>query len=90
MNRRIVFYWVGRIVLLEAGLLLLPLFAVCAVGALLIWLPQLILVSRMKDKAWTHTVRYLLHLVFPILWPFAIGHERMLKFYRNLIEDFRK
>ena len=26
MNRRIVMYWVGRIVLLEAGLLLLPLF----------------------------------------------------------------
>lgn len=26
MNRRIVLYWVGRIVLLEAGLLLLPLF----------------------------------------------------------------
>ena len=72
------------------GLLLLPLFAVCAVGALLIWLPRLILVSQMKDKAWTHTVRYLLHLVFPILWPFAIGFERMLNLYRNLIEDFRK
>lgn len=69
------------------GLVLLPLFLVCGAGSILIWLPHAILVGRMKDKAWSHTVRYVLHLIFPIFWPFHIGFERMLNLYRNLFED---
>ena len=72
------------------AVLSLPLFALCAAGSILIWLPHVIILSGMKDKAWSHTVRYVLHMLFPILWPFAIVFERLLRFYRNLIEDFKK
>lgn len=72
------------------ALLSLPLFALCAAGSILIWLPHAIILSGMKDKAWSHTVRFVLHMLFPILWPFAIVFERLLRFYRNLIEDFKK
>ncbi|MBQ9660524.1 MAG: 1-acyl-sn-glycerol-3-phosphate acyltransferase [Bacteroidales bacterium] len=65
----------------------LPLFALCAAGSLLIWLPHLIILSQMEDKAWSHTVRFVLHFLFPVLWPFHIPFERLLNFYRNLIED---
>jgi 1-acyl-sn-glycerol-3-phosphate acyltransferase len=67
----------------------LPLFAVCAVGSVLIWLPHLIIMSRIKDKAWNQTVRYVMHLIFPVFWPFHICFERLLNFYRDLIADFR-
>ncbi len=66
------------------AVLSLPLFAVCAVGSLIIWLPLLIITSRLKDKAWTQTVRYVLHLLFPLFWPFHICFERLLNFYRDL------
>ena len=46
--------------------------------------------SKMEDKAWSHTVRYVLHVFLPLFWPFAIVFERLTKFYRNLIEDFHK
>ena len=67
----------------------LPLFAVCAVGSIFIWLPLLIITSRLKDKAWTQTVRYVMHLIFPLFWPFHICLERLLNFYRDLAADFR-
>lgn len=69
---------------IPAALLSLPLFAVCAVGSLPIWLPYLLIMHRMKDKAWSHTVRYGLHFVLPIFIPFHIGFERLLNFYRDL------
>lgn len=69
---------------IPAALLSLPLFAVCAVGSLPIWLPYLLIIHRMKDKAWSHTVRYGLHFVLPIFIPFHIGFERLLNFYRDL------
>ena len=68
----------------------LPLFALCAAGSLPIWLPHLIIMSTMEDQAWSHTVRYVLHLFLPILWPFHIFFERLLNVYRNLAEDFKK
>lgn len=68
----------------------LPLFALCAAGSLPIWLPHLIILATMEDKAWSHTVRYALHFFFPLLWPFHIGFERLLNHYRNLAEDFQK
>lgn len=67
----------------------LPLLAVCAIGALPIWVPFRIIMHGMKDKAWSHTVRYALHLLLPLFIPFNMGLERLLNFYRNLAEDLR-
>ena len=69
---------------IPAALLSLPLFVLCAVGALPIWLPYLIIMHGMKDKAWAHTVRFALHMLLPLFVPFHIGHERLLNFYREL------
>ena len=69
---------------MAGALLSLPLFAVCAVGALPIWLPYLLIMRGMKDKAWAHTVRFGLHFALPLFVPFHIGYERLLNFYRNL------
>ena len=78
-----------KLLRLLGAIVSLPLFAVCAVGSILIWLPLAIIVSRLKDKAWTQTVRYVMHLIFPLFWPFHICFERLLNFYRDLIADFR-
>lgn len=75
---------------LPGAILSLPLFAICSVGSILIWLPLLIITSKLKDKAWTHTVHFVLHLVFPVFWPFHICFERLLNFYRDLVADFRR
>ena len=72
-----------------AALLSLPLFAVCAVGSLLIWLPYKIIMHGMEDKAWSHTVRFVMHFIFPVLWIFHIPFERLLNFYRHLAEDLK-
>lgn len=74
---------------LLGALLFLPLLAVCAVGALPIWLPFRLIMRGMKDKAWSHTVRFAMHLLLPLFIPFNIGLERLLIFYRNLAEDLR-
>ena len=66
------------------AVLSLPLFAVCALGALPISLPYLLIMRRMKDKAWSHTVRFALHMVLPLFVPFHIGYERLLNGYRSL------
>lgn len=70
---------------IPAALLSLPLFVVCAVGALPIWLPYLLIMRSMKDKAWSHTVRYALHLALPLFLPFHVGFERLLNFYASLL-----
>lgn len=72
-----------------AALLSLPVFAVCAVGSLLIWLPYKIIMHGMEDKAWSHTVRFVMHFIFPVLWIFHIPFERLLNFYRHLAEDLK-
>lgn len=71
------------------AVLSLPLFAVCAVGGLPIWLPYLLIMRKMKDKAWSHTVRFALHLFLPLFWIFQIGFGRLSDFYRNIFEDLR-
>ena len=71
------------------ALITLPLFAVCAVGGLPIWLTHLLMMRKMKDKAWSHTVRFALHFVFPLFWIFQFGFGVLLNFYRNIIEDLR-
>ena len=67
----------------------LPLFAVCAVGALPIWLPYLLIMRGMKDKAWSLTVRFALHFLLPLFIPFDIGFQRLLNDYRELVADMR-
>ena len=67
-----------------------PLFAVCAVGGLPIWLPYLLIMRKMKDKAWSHTVRFALHLFLPLFWIFQCGFGLLLNFYRNILEDLRR
>jgi 1-acyl-sn-glycerol-3-phosphate acyltransferase len=71
------------------SVLSLPLFAVCAVGALPIWLPYLLIMRGMKDKAWSLTVRFALHFVLPLFIPFDIGFQRLLNDYRELVADMR-
>ena len=73
-----------------ASILMLPVFLVCAVGSILIWLPQAIIVSRLKDKAWTHTVRFVIHMLLPVFWPFHIFFERILRYWLELVEDLKK
>ena len=71
------------------SVLSLPLFAVCAVGALPIWLPYLLIMRGMKDKAWSLTVRFALHFVLPLFIPFDIGFQRLLNDYKELVADMR-
>jgi 1-acyl-sn-glycerol-3-phosphate acyltransferase len=73
-----------RAIRVMLSVLSLPLFALCAVGALPISLPYLIIMRGMKDKAWSHTVRFALHLVLPLFVPFHMGYERLLNSYREL------
>ena len=74
---------------IPGALLSLPLFVLCAIGALPIWLPYLLIMRKMRDKAWSHTVRYALHLALPLFVPFHIGFERLLNVYRALADDLR-
>jgi len=73
-----------------ASVLMLPVFLVCAAGSLLIWLPQAIIVSNLKDKAWTHTIRFFTHFLLPIFVPFHIFFERILRYWAELFEDLKK
>lgn len=70
-------------------LLSLPLFVLSAALSLPIWLPYVLIMRGMKDKAWSHTVRYVLHLFLPLFVPFHIPFEWLLNQYRDLLEDFR-
>ncbi len=72
------------------AVLSLPLFAVCAVGGLPIWLPHLLIMRGIKDKAWSHTVRFALHFVLPLFWIFQWPFGVLLNFYRNIFEDLRR
>ncbi|NLZ19790.1 MAG: hypothetical protein GXY24_05960 [Bacteroidales bacterium] len=80
----------GLPVRIPLAVLSLPVFAVCAVGALPIWLPYLLIMRKMEDKAWSHTVRFALSLCLPLFWIFQIGFGRLLEFYRNIFEDLRR
>ena len=72
------------------AVLSLPLFAVCAVGAIPIWLPYLLIMRKIKDKAWSHTVRFALHFVLPLFWIFQWPFGILLNFYRNIFEDIKR
>lgn len=72
------------------SVLLLPLFLLCAVGSILIWLPHTLIMASMEDKAWSHTVRFVLRAFLPVFIPFHMGFEGILNYWRNLFEDFQK
>ncbi|MGN0202234.1 MAG: 1-acyl-sn-glycerol-3-phosphate acyltransferase [Candidatus Cryptobacteroides sp.] len=73
------------------SLISLPLFAACIVPAAPIWLPEVLIVSRLEDKAWSHTVSFVLRLLLPLFLPFYLVFNRLLNLYRNLLCDlFRR
>lgn len=74
---------------LVAALLSLPLFAACAVCSFPIWLPARLILRKMKDKAWTHTVFYACRLLLPLFIPFYWLFSLLQNFYANLIKDLR-
>lgn len=74
---------------LFAALLSLPLYAVCAVCSFPIWLPAGLILHRMKDKAWTHTVYFACRLLLPLFIPFHWCFSLLRNFYANLIKDLR-
>lgn len=52
-----------------------------------IWLPSLILLRKIKDRAWTHTVYFALRLLLPIFIPFHWIFSQLLNLYYNLTKD---
>lgn len=72
---------------LVAALLSLPLFAACAVCSFPIWLPARLILRKIKDKAWTHTVFYACRLLLPLFIPFYWLFSLLQNFYANLIKD---
>ncbi|MGM9791087.1 MAG: 1-acyl-sn-glycerol-3-phosphate acyltransferase [Candidatus Cryptobacteroides sp.] len=77
-----------RLVLRSLGSLLsLPLFAACIVPAAPIWLPEVLIRRKLKDKAWNHTVSFALRLLLPLFLPFYLVVNRLLNLYRDLICD---
>lgn len=70
-----------------AALACLPLFAVCGICSMPIWLPSLILLRKIKDRAWTHTVYFALRLLLPIFIPFHWIFSQLLNLYYNLTKD---
>ncbi len=70
-------------------LLSLPLFAVCAVLSSPIWLFAELILMKIKDKAWSHTVYFSVRLFLPILWPFFSGFGILLNIYRHLVGDIK-
>lgn len=73
-----------RVLRCLAAVILLPLYLACTILALPIWLPLWLIMRRMKDKAWTQTVRFGLHLALPIFIPFHILQERITNLYATL------
>lgn len=73
-----------------ASVLSLPIFAICVIGALPIWMPAALIMNGMEDKAWTHTVNYVCRFIFPVLWPFWWGAFALFNTYDYLIKDLHK
>jgi len=73
-----------RVLRCLAAVILLPLYLACTILALPIWLPLWLIMRRMKDKAWTQTVRFGLYLALPIFIPFHILQERLANLYATL------
>lgn len=70
------------------ALLSLPLFVVCAIASMPIWLTSKLILSKMEDKAWAHTVVYGCRFVLPIFWPFWWVYALLCNYYDHIVEDF--
>jgi len=69
-------------------ILSLPVFAACALISFPVWLTAEIILLRMKDKAWTHTVYFAVRFFLPVLWPFFNVYAWLLNSYRRLWKGF--
>lgn len=67
----------------------LPLFLVCTICSFPIWLVAKLILSRMEDKAWTHTVVYLCRFLLPLHAPFYSAYALLRNFYSKILEDIR-
>ena len=54
---------------LLGAFLLIPLEAALLLSTVIYWLPARLIMRKMADKAWTHTVFYAVRFVLPVLWP---------------------
>ena len=70
--------------------LLLPVWGVSALMSLPIWLPSEMLVARLKDKAWSNTVRYVFRLLLlpPLVLAAGICAFVWLPWYGALLTVF--
>ncbi|MCQ2172964.1 MAG: 1-acyl-sn-glycerol-3-phosphate acyltransferase [Bacteroidales bacterium] len=68
----------------------LPLFLACSAISIPVWLPATIIMRTFEDKAWTHTVHFVLRFIFPVFWPFQWIAGVLFIFYHDLIKDFKK
>ncbi len=73
-----------------AAVLSLPFFAAAWACSFPIWLPSVIILHKMKDKAWAHTVFFAFRLLLPIFLPFWWISSQLLNFYENLIIDTKR
>ncbi|MBR5431283.1 MAG: 1-acyl-sn-glycerol-3-phosphate acyltransferase [Bacteroidales bacterium] len=72
------------------ALILLPIFAVCAVLSSPILILTAIFLRNFKDPAWNNTVRFACSLIFFVLWPFHSVFYLILNYYQDLIEDIKR
>lgn len=72
-----------------ALLALLPLWLALGVVSSPIWVTSELIMSRMKDKAWTNTVYFVVRFFLPVLWPFHGPFALLTNYYRNFIKDLR-
>lgn len=79
----------GRMLLprLLAALVLLPLTLATCILSLPIWLPARLILRKFKDKAWTHTVFFAMHLLLPVFMPFHWLYNLLANFTRDAVED---
>ena len=82
----------GRMLLprLLAALVLLPLTLATCILSLPIWLPARLILRNFKDKAWTHTVFFAMHLLLPVFMPFHWLYNLLANFTRDAVEDLTR
>lgn len=72
---------------LALAVMLIPVWAVCAIVSTPIWLVSKLVISTMEDKAFSHTVYFAVRLFFPLLWPFYSIFAYLSNLFENLCSD---
>lgn len=72
------------------GVLLLPFAVALAAATAIYWIPALLILRKMKDKAWTHTVFFAVRFLLPVLWLFIWPAGVLNAFYYELIKEIKK